>query len=122
MRIPDFLVRQIYVAGSLRNDEGGFRLQARNAIGDGLLTGIGRISIDGRPIERTAITARREGDDAVYHAIDVSRAAPVRFGKGDLVTFHVAGETLAPGAHRLEVELVELNLGALSIGFGETVA
>ena len=31
MRVPDFLVRQFYVTGSLQPEGDGFRLQARTA-------------------------------------------------------------------------------------------
>ncbi|MFO7533623.1 MAG: hypothetical protein R6W93_14285, partial [Candidatus Limnocylindrales bacterium] len=63
MRVPDFLVRQFYVAGSLQHEGDGFRVQARNGMGDGTLVGIGSISVDGSVIDPAAITATRAGDD-----------------------------------------------------------
>ena len=74
MRVPGFLVRQLYVAGSLHNVRGGFSLQARNTIGDGWLVGIGSIRVDGQDIPLADITATREGDPAAYSAVDVSPA------------------------------------------------
>ena len=68
MRVPDFLVRQFYVAGSLQVEDGGFRLQARNGIGHGTLVGIGRISVDGADIDLATVTATREGDPSVHRA------------------------------------------------------
>ena len=44
------------------------------------------------------------------------------FRKGDVVTFDIAGLTLNRGLHQLEVELVERDLGSLSLGFSETVS
>jgi hypothetical protein len=38
-----------------------------------------------------------------------------------VVTFHVAGHRLAPGEHRFEVELVELNAGLLTLGLRDSV-
>ena len=73
MRVPDFLVRQFYVEGSLQTEGDGFRLQARNGIGDGTLVGIGRISVDGTDVDLASVTATREGDPAVHRAADVSR-------------------------------------------------
>ena len=123
MRVPAFMVRQFTVPGSLRNEpDGGFSIQARNGLADGLLVGIGRITVDAMPIEPGAITATREGEPAVYRAVDVSRHAPVPFRRGDVVTFHVAGLALRPGDHDLEVELIERDLGAVSLGFRETLA
>ena len=121
MRVPDFLVRQFYVSGSLQHEGDGFRVQARNGIGDGSLVGIGRISVDGAIVDPASVTATRAGDDVVHRAVDVSRAAPVSFRRGDVVTFHVAGHQLAPGEHRFEVEIHELNAGSLTLSLKDTI-
>lgn len=121
MRVPDFMVRQFYVSGSLRHEGDGFRLQARNGLADGMLVGIRRISVDGEVIDPTAITATREGEDAVHKAADVSPQAPVAFRRGEVVTFHVAGRRLAPGEHRFEVEIVERNAGVLTLALSDVV-
>ncbi len=121
MRVPDFLVRQFYVSGSLQHEGDGFRLQARNGMGDGTLVGIGRVSVDGTVIDPSAISATLAGDDAVHRAADVSRLAPVAFSRGDVVTFHIAGNRLSPGEHRFDVEIFELNLGSVQLALKDTV-
>ena len=121
MRVPDFMVRQFYIAGSLRHEADGFSLQARNGMSDGTLVGIGSVIVDGTVIDPAAISATRAGDDTVHRAADVSRRAPVSFGRGDVVTFHIAGHTLSPGEHRFEVEVYELNLGLLQLRLKDTV-
>jgi hypothetical protein len=121
MRVPDFLVRQFYVAGSLQHEGDGFRLQARNGMGDGTLVGIGSISVDGTVIDPAAITATRAGDESIHHAADISRRAPVSFSRGDVVTFHIAGHALSPGEHRFEVEIYELNLGSVQLALKDTI-
>jgi hypothetical protein len=121
MRVPDFLVRQFYVAGSLQHEGDGFRVQARNGMGNGTLVGIGSIVVDGTVIDPTAITATRAGDDAVHRAVDISRRAPVSFGRGDVVTFHIAGHQLEPGEHRFEVEVFELNAGSLILSLKDSI-
>lgn len=121
MRVPEFLVRQFYVAGSLQAEGDGFRLQARNGMGDGTLVGIGRVAVDGTDIDPANISATREGDGTVHRAADVSRRSPVSFGRGDVVTFHIAGHRLTPGEHRFEVEVFELNLGSLQLVLKDTV-
>lgn len=121
MRVPDFLVRQFYVPGSLQHEGDGFRVQARNGMGDGTLVGIGSIVVDGSVVDPAAISATRDGDTTVYRAADISRATPVSFGRGDVVTFHIAGHQLAPGEHRFEVEVFELNLGSLILSLKDSV-
>lgn len=121
MRVPGFVLRQLYRSGSLRNEPDGFSLQAHNPLGDGTLVRIGRLSVDGQDIDAQEVTARREGDPAVYRALDVSPDRPVTFRRGDLVTFHVAGWQLEPGAHRLELEVDEVNLGRVSLAIEDSV-
>jgi hypothetical protein len=121
MRVPAFLVRQFYVSGSLRHKGDGFSLQARNGMGDGTLVGIGKISVDGTVIDPSAVSATRSGDAAVHQAAEVSRRAPVSFSRGEVVTFHIAGHRLAPGEHRFEVEVFELNIGSLQLSLKDSV-
>lgn len=115
MRVPDFLVRQFYVGGSLQREGDGFRIKARNGMGNGTVVGIGTIKVDGQVIEPARITATRDGDDTVHQAADVSPAAPVAFSKGDVVTFHIADHALVDGEHAFEVEIYEVNLGLVTL-------
>jgi hypothetical protein len=122
VRVPGFIVRKFYVKGSLRNADGGFRLQATNPLGDGMLVGIGRFAVDGQAIEPGDVSAIRDGDAEWLRGDEVSQTSPVAFAKGDRVTFHVAGRTLAPGKHRLEVEIFERDAGRLSLTLEDDIA
>jgi hypothetical protein len=121
VHIPSFLARQFYVAGSLRNTPDGFALDAHNPLGDGTLVGIGRLAVDGREVAKSTVSAQRSGDPTVLHADEVSVDRPISVNKGDRVTLHVAGERLEPGEHRLEVELIEINLGQLSLALSDSI-
>ena len=121
MRVPGFVLRQLYVQGSLRNEPDGFSLQARNPLGDGTLVRLGRISVDGQEIAAEDVTARRAGDPTTYRAADVSPTSPVSFRRGDVVTFHVAGWQLDPGDHKLELDVDEVNLGRVSLSIKDRV-
>jgi hypothetical protein len=122
MQVPSFMARKFYVAGSLRNTAGGFSLQAQNPLGSGTLVGVGGLSVDGHAIALEAVSAVREGESEPIRAVDLSRLHPIRVAVGDRVTLEVAGDQLASGEHRLEVELYELNLGALSFAISDRLA
>lgn len=115
MDVPEFLVRQFYVAGSLRNlpDGSGFELRAKNGMGDGTLVGLGRIKVDGQAIPVEAIEAEPSDGSGVLQASAVSRTRPIRVPRGSQVTIRIRGRTLEPGRHTLSVELYEVNLGLL---------
>ena len=121
MNIPGFIARQFYVAGSLRNTDNGWELQAQNPMGDGVLVGVGRMAVDGREIPADRVFAQRVGEAERLRAADVSRTQPVKVSKGDRVTLAVEGEPLAVGEHKLDVQLVELNLGALSFSISDRI-
>lgn len=121
MNIPGFIARQFYVAGSLRNTDSGWELKAQNPMGNGVLTGVGHLRVDGRDIAPENVTAQRSGDAEAIRAQDVTRHKPVSVFKGDHVTLHVSGAPLAPGEHKLEVELFELNLGRLSFSISDRI-
>jgi hydroxymethylglutaryl-CoA reductase (NADPH) len=118
----NFIARQFYVSGSLRNTESGWELQAHNPMGNGTLVGVGKMRVDGRDIPAETVTARRSGETEPILASDISRIRPVSVFKGDRVTLHVQGEPLAPGSHKLEIELFEINLGRVSFSITDRIA
>lgn len=122
MKVPGFLVRRFYIKGSLRNADGSFQLQARNPLGDGFLVGIGRFSVDGEEVDHADVSAVRDGDEEWTRGDAVSPTTPVEFHKGDRVTFNVAGRTLVPGRHKLELEIFERNAGRLSLQLEDDLA
>jgi hypothetical protein len=122
VKVPGFIARQFYVAGSLRNTDEGFQLEAHNPLGPGTLVGVGRMSVDGRELPPEAVTARPRGTNEPISAADVSPRNPIRVEVGDRVTLHVAGENLRPGPHELDVELHELNLGRLAFRISDRLA
>jgi hypothetical protein len=122
MNVPGFLVKRFYVEGSLRNTCSGFSLQARNPMGDGALVGVGRLVVDGREIEPSAVSAIRDADGERFRADQVSPADPIRVRVGDSVTLQVDAEPLEAGEHHLEVELYELNIGFLRFAVRDRLA
>lgn len=121
MNIPGFIARQFYVAGSLRNTDSGWELQAQNPMGDGVLVGVGHLKVDGQEIPPESVSARRTGEAEPIRAGDVSRERPISVFKGDRVTLAVAGVPLSAGEHKLEVELYELNLGRLAFSINDRI-
>jgi hypothetical protein len=121
MDVPGFLTKQFYVEGSLRNRPDGFELQARNRLGDGVLVGVGALTVDGRPIPKDAVSAEPDDGSGIVSAAAVSRVSPIRARKGTAVTLRVVGAPLTPGRHTLSVELFEVNLGLLRLSITDSV-
>jgi hypothetical protein len=121
MNVPDFIARQFYVTGSLRNNDDGFQLEAHNPMGNGVLVGVGRLRVDGRDIDPADVSAQRPGEEPIQ-ANDVTNERPIPVRVGDRVVLKVAGQRLEPGQHELEVMLYEVNLGRLSFKIRDQLA
>lgn len=122
MDVPGFIARRFYVAGSLRATPDGFSLAAQNPMGQGSLTGLVRLAVDGHEVPLADLTAVRDSDGTVFEAGAVDRAHPIAVQQGDRVTLQVRGVHLSPGEHRLEIELDELNLGRLRLSLTDRLA
>jgi hypothetical protein len=122
VNVPGFIARQFYVAGSLRNYDDGFQLEAHNPLGNGTLVGVGRIRVDGTDIEPARVSAQLSGEPTPIRAADVSVTNPIAVRQGDRVTLRVAGAPLAAGRHELHVELIEVNLGRLAFSISDDLA
>ena len=49
MQVPAFLLRRLYVRGSLHNDGDGFAFQLKNSLGSGYAEQMLPLTVDGEP-------------------------------------------------------------------------
>ncbi len=112
--VPSFLLKKLYVKGSFKNTSTGFELALRNTLAPGTLIGISPLQIDGRnsPLDKILITA---GDAAPVRASDISLAMPRQFPLNVVIKFQVEDQPLAPGSHRVTVQVNTKEAGELKI-------
>ena len=119
--IPPFVLKKLYVQGSLRPENDGFALDLKNTIAPATITAFAGLNVDGRTMAPAQVTLTsnnghpRSGDQ-------VSTQAPMRFPVGATVTLRVVGETLAPGEHALITRVVVEEVGPLDIPISDTLA
>jgi hydroxymethylglutaryl-CoA reductase (NADPH) len=118
--VPSFLLKKLYVKGSFKNNSNGFELALRNTLAPGTLIGISPLKIDGRnvPLEKILIST---GDAAPVRASDISATAPQLFPLNAFVKFRVEDQPLAPGPHRLTVEVKTKEAGDLKLDAEDTI-
>ena len=118
--IPSFLLKKLYVKGSFKNTPTGFELALRNTLAPGTLIGISPLQIDGRdvPLVKILITA---GDAAPVRASDISLTSPRQFPLNVVVKFQVQDQPLAPGKHRVTVQLNTKEAGELKIDAEDSI-
>ncbi|MBM4430443.1 MAG: hydroxymethylglutaryl-CoA reductase [Chloroflexi bacterium] len=112
--VPAFLLKRLYVKGSLKNTETGFELTIQNTLAPGTIVGLEPLQIDGvsYPLEQTTATLP---SGSQVSATELSAASPQRFGVGDRVRIHVQAQPLAPGLHRLIISPKTMEAGLLQI-------
>ena len=111
MEVPAFLLRRLYVKGSLRNQEGGFAFDLMNGLGSGYAEQVLPISIDGEtlPVEVAAFTVGGE----TMRFVDVSAERPMTLGLNKTVTISIDGKTLAEGKHKIGMGFVVTGMGEM---------
>ena len=79
MSVPSLLLRKLYTAGSLANDDGGFHFRLKNRLSDATLTRIVGARVDGSeiPIDSLVLSL---GEHGVLQAKDVTAERPAPFG------------------------------------------
>ena len=59
MKIPGFLLRRLYVKGSLQATQTGFAFELHNSLGSGSVHGMRPLTLDGTPQDRYGTSFRR---------------------------------------------------------------
>jgi hydroxymethylglutaryl-CoA reductase (NADPH) len=112
--IPAFLLKRLYVRGSLRNTATGFQLTIQNTLAPGTIVGLAPLQVNGAEYSLDTIKAVLP-DGTQVPASGVSADSPVRFSIGDKVTMLVEAQPLPAGTHRLIISPKTKEAGRLSI-------
>jgi hydroxymethylglutaryl-CoA reductase (NADPH) len=112
--IPPFLLKRLYVKGSLRAENDGFTVALKNVIAPATMVGVVGLEVDGRTVTPSRVTLVVPNGN-VRPADDVSHKAPVVFPVGAIVTLRVADQSLEPGSHEIIVHVVVKEVGPLGI-------
>ena len=118
--IPTFILKKLYVAGSLRNTEEGCQLQIRNTLAPATITGVGAVSIDG-VAHPPAEVALLRGNERLA-ATDAGSAHPVSFDINTVVTIIIKNTKLTPGEHRIGLDVTSREAGRLKVDITDSVA
>jgi hydroxymethylglutaryl-CoA reductase (NADPH) len=117
--IPSFLLKKLYVKGSLKNTENGFEFVIKNNIDSGTIIGVAPLAVGEAsypPAAMTVKTARGE-----WRGDEISSANAIFAPYGGETTISVRGQPLAPGEHQLAFALLTREAGRLQIELSDTV-
>lgn len=119
MKVPAFLLRRLYVKGSLRNVEGGFEFDLKNTLGSGYAERTLPLTIDDDAIPLASTRFAVQG--AITPFPDVSPEQPMTLGMNQTVTVAVTGPTLAPGVHKIGIGFVVVGMGEMRFDVSDAI-
>jgi hypothetical protein len=119
MKVPAFLLRRLYVKGSLRNINGGFEFDLKNSLGSGYAESVLPISVDGgaMPIEATRFVV--DGEVTPFEAVSPDK--PMTLAMNRTVTVGVDGRSLSPGKHKVAIGFQVTGMGELAFDVTDTI-
>jgi hypothetical protein len=119
MQVPAFLLRRLYVKGSLRHEGDGFAFDLKNSLGSGYAEQVLPLTVDGDEVPATQATFAVDGERVPFP--DVSSERPFTLAMNKLVTIAVAGRTLDPGKHKLGVGFIVTGMGKMQFDVTDVI-
>jgi hypothetical protein len=111
MQVPAFLLRRLYVKGSLRNEDGGFAFELKNSLGSGYAEKVLPVSVDGEEMPVDAASFTVDGQTMSFAGVSAERT--MTLGLNKTVAISVAGRTLSDGKHRIGMGFVVTGMGEM---------
>ena len=118
--VPGFLLRRLYVNGSLKNAPVGFEFQLMNSLGSGYATKVWPLKLDGEEIP--AGQSYFIVDDRETPFGDVSQDNTLSLEMNKAITVWTDAAPLEPGVHKIEMAFDVPGLGSLRFDFSDEVA
>ena len=118
-KIPEFLLKALYVRGSLCNRDDGFEFQLKNELGPARIVGALPLKVDRSPVPLADCSFLHGGEELAFEAVTAENSVLMR--KGEAVTVRVRGTTLRPGRHTLGIGVVVKDMGQISFDVSDGV-
>ena len=122
LSVPSFLLRKLYVKGSLQNTPKGISFRLRNSLGSGYAEQMSPLTLDGRemPLEDTSFYVDSEPSyvDSEPRSFDtVSKANPFCLLLNQDTVITVENVSLSPEPHKVGMGFKVPGLGMLRFDF-----
>ena len=118
MKIPPFLLRRLYLKGSLVATSKGFEFQIRNKLGSGYARALLPLTLDGVELDMGSTTFEIDGQVVSFDA--VSNDMPFTLAMNKTTTIAYVGGSVAEGDHKIGMRFEVAGLGQLGFDFSDT--
>ena len=117
--VPAFILRRLYVKGSLENAANGWRFTLKNSLGSGYARGMQPLHADGVEIPMERSSFNQDGRDITFDDVSDKNTFGLQMNREIVIT--VDGEPLAPGSHKIWMGFVVPGFGKLGFDFTDEV-
>ena len=113
--VPSFLLRRLYVRGSLRNTDRGIQFKLLNKLGAGYARKLFPLVVDGSEMPMERCTFPKDGVQVPFNA--VSNETPFTLELNKTVIITVSDLVLTEEPHTIEMSFEVPGLGVLQFDF-----
>ena len=118
--VPSFLLRRLYVKGTLKNTADGFEFELRNRLGSGYALRVHPLTVDGAEMAASASRFVME-DGAVVRFDEVSEANTLTLALNKSIWVRASGARLERGARKVGMGFDVPGLGTMRFDFTDAV-
>ena len=118
--VPSFLLRRLYVKGTLKNTADGFEFELRNRLGSGYALRVHPLTVDGAEIAASASRFVME-DGAVVRFDEVSDANTLTLALNKSIWVRASGARLERGARKIGMGFDVPGLGTMRFDFTDAI-
>ena len=117
--VPRFLLRQLYVKGSLKNTSEGFEFQLKNRLGSGYTHKMYSLILDGTKLQLDSTFFVLDKQETKFSSISHEKTFTLPMNK--IIRVYVNEITLEPGSHTVEMRFDVPGLGTLKLDFTDLI-
>jgi hypothetical protein len=119
LQIPVFLLRKLYVKGSLENVDDGFKFKLKNSISTSTATNVDPIKVNGNEYPLDAVTISSDNVEVKGTEISEESTFPIKVGLD--IVIHVQGDQLPEGEHTIDISLATKEVGKLAFDVKDSI-
>ena len=117
--VPAFILRRLYVKGSLTNTDTGWSFTLKNSLGSGYAKGMQPLKIDEQELPMTSSSFHQDGQDITFDRVTEETTFGLKMNRSIVIS--IAGEQLAPGAHKVWMGFIVPGFGKIGFDFTDEV-
>jgi hydroxymethylglutaryl-CoA reductase (NADPH) len=119
MQIPAFLLRKLYIKGSLENVDDGFQFKIKNSLSPGTAISMDPLRVNDIEYPLDAVTVSSEEGEVKTSEISEDNTFPIKVGVE--ITVRVTGEPLSEGEHKLDIGITTKEAGKLAFDVTDAI-